>query len=598
MVKTSLNTSLFTTPKNRTSPQNQTTSSQPSPMDISPNNPQNPSMEADTPPLQPVMFEDPKQTQGTESVAEELDDQGSKSKKRKAEEPVEEWVELGEPILKNKPMELRRIETKCEKLIQGMCINLDWCKSVNFDELLDVFEAQGWIKLVSTCFDNPLSYRLMNDFTSNFVNVDGKCSSKVVGIKIEFDGDTLAEAFGVPNEGFDSYFKGFSDFDINGVKIDEIVKSIGGNPKITKTNHKNFTPLQKLLFIFVWRDIIPRSQHRHEANHLDAVLMYCLENKIQINFPSIMIQHLTHCITHNMMIGYGNLLMYLFECFGINLSKYELLKLQTNHFIQPKTLDSLSMEVVDGKVVFAVKKLKGVEKKSEVKEELEETEKKESEPVRTEEKSVKKQRGGKKEVEEVKEQESKEVKKKETGKKTAGTKSLVGRLGKFDGGTKRKSIRLALKPKVRKSSPTPVNLDESDDNKGDGSRTKATTEAKVLFGPEKLGGKGFAGFSSSSANIEELKSKVDKMERTQKEVLGRLDDIEEVLSKLVGTTDDLQFYLKKSVGILSEGQQSIKHLLDEMVLTVVPAENPVEPDDDQTKDEEQSDDDDDDDPDA
>lgn len=42
---------------------------------------------------------------------------------------------------------------------------------------------------------------------------------------------------------------------------------------------------------------------------MDLSLMYYL---IKINFPSLMITHLTHCITHNNRIGYGNLLTTIF----------------------------------------------------------------------------------------------------------------------------------------------------------------------------------------------------------------------------------------------------------------------------------------------
>lgn len=108
-----------------------------------------------------------------------------------------------------------------------------------------------------------------------------------------------------------------------------------------------FPPLVKLLFNVVHRGIIPRTQKRNEANLFDSALIYCLGNQIQINFPSLMIKNLDHCIP-NLIVGYGNLLTTVFESFDVDLSCYSSFELGVSHVIQDTTLSAWQLKVVNG----------------------------------------------------------------------------------------------------------------------------------------------------------------------------------------------------------------------------------------------------------
>lgn len=318
-----------------------------SPMDVSPKPQVTPQKDS------PMDIEQENQTKPSVEKPKNLP---AESKKRKLEELEDQgWEELGERIQLEKSPFQKKVEASSERFIHGFCINLPWCEVSKYSELLEILEAQNWVQLFSESYNNVLAHAPLKEFCANFKNYDGVCVSRVKNKKISFDADYLCAIFGTPNEGFDEYFKGATDKSVGDVPIKDIVESIGGKVSKVQTNHNLFSPIQKLLFIFVHLVIVPRTQHKHEAKHLDAMLMYCLENKIQINFPSIMIKHLAHCLANHLKVGYANLIITLIESFGISMENCEHIKLQTNHFVQPKTLESRNLHVVDGITQFLPK---------------------------------------------------------------------------------------------------------------------------------------------------------------------------------------------------------------------------------------------------
>ena len=409
----------------------------------------------------------------------------SDSKKRKIEEL--DYEELGEPIQgeKSKSAAVKRLEASSERFIPGFCINLKWCESSKYSELLDILEAQNWIKLFSECYDNVIAHAPLKEFCANFKNINGVCVSKVKNKKISFDADDLAAVFGTPNEGFDKYFKGETELSVEGVSIEKIVESIGGKASKVRTNHNLFSPIQKLLFIFVHLAIIPRTQHRHEANHLDAVLIYCLENKIQINFPSLMIQHLTHCLANHLKVGYANLIITLLESCGISMTNYESLKLKTNHYVQPKTLEARNLTVVEGTTQFLSKSL------SKPKQDESSLKKKEDEEL---DKWLEEE-----DSEKEGEQERKEV-------------IVMSNQKDTQSSGKRKSTRLAIRPRGKDKAESAEVVDLSEErNSAPGDqgileeKTGSQGEQGILQASvEKTfpTGSGFAGFSTVSSTLE------------------------------------------------------------------------------------------------
>ena len=77
--------------------------------------------------------------------------------------------------------------------------------------------------------------------------------------------------------------------------------------------------MHKLLYNIARRFILPRTSKRSEVSLRDATLIYCMANKIKINFPSLMISHLSDCISKRYVIGYGGLLTWIFRMLGVPL---------------------------------------------------------------------------------------------------------------------------------------------------------------------------------------------------------------------------------------------------------------------------------------
>ena len=151
---------------------------------------------------------------------------------------------------------------------------------------------------------NPFYPNLMREFISNFSIENGVCSSVVREVKIEFNCVMLGEWFEVPSVGFDTYHVGIK---IVFSRINEktVLKFLGINEKKGRINHNILSPLHKLLYSITRRFILPCNSKRSEANLRDATLIYCLANHIKINFPSLMISHLSDCIEKKFMVGYG-----------------------------------------------------------------------------------------------------------------------------------------------------------------------------------------------------------------------------------------------------------------------------------------------------
>ena len=133
---------------------------------------------------------------------------------------------------------------------------------------------------------------LMCEFISKFSIDNGVCTSKVKEVKIEFNSLTLGEWLGVPPTGFDAYHVG-SEIVFSGIDEKNVWKFLVINEKRGKVSHNVLSPLHKLLYNIARRFILPRNFKRSEVNLRDATLIYCMANHIKINFPSLMISHLS-----------------------------------------------------------------------------------------------------------------------------------------------------------------------------------------------------------------------------------------------------------------------------------------------------------------
>ncbi|XP_056696583.1 uncharacterized protein [Spinacia oleracea] len=240
--------------------------------------------------------------------------------------------------------------------VKAFAINQTWCET-NLEEFMVILKHQGWISLFFDYSKTSIFPDAMNEFRANFKCVDGVCSSCVNGTSFEFNAAYIAKLLNVRNEGFDLYVKGATaQIKIGVMTNEQLVKAIGGDLKVCSlTNQSLFpTPLQKLLFNLVRRGIVPRTQKRTLANLYDASLMYCLEHKIPINFPALMIKHLSHCVPSDDKVGYASLLTMVFRSFSVDLRDYGELTVISQQIVQSDLLRSMNLAVANGRLCWAV----------------------------------------------------------------------------------------------------------------------------------------------------------------------------------------------------------------------------------------------------
>lgn len=82
--------------------------------------------------------------------------------------------------------------------------------------------------------------------------------------------------------------------------------------------------------------------------------MYCLASNIQINFPALLITHLTHCITHKNRIGYGNLVSIILKKCKIKLPSQPSFEIEPENYLTKDTLSRLSLTVRGGLLEYEV----------------------------------------------------------------------------------------------------------------------------------------------------------------------------------------------------------------------------------------------------
>ena len=125
-----------------------------------------------------------------------------------------------------------------------------------------------------------------------------------------------------------------------------VLKFLGIEQRKGKISHNILNPLHKLLYNIARRFILPRNSKRSEVSLRDATLIYCMANHIKINFPSLMISHLSDCIEKKIFVGYGGLLTCIFKKFDVPLEGLEF-PMGPNMKIGAKCLQNLHLKLTD-----------------------------------------------------------------------------------------------------------------------------------------------------------------------------------------------------------------------------------------------------------
>ena len=253
--------------------------------------------------------------------------------------------------------EVKALEKSAGRYVVGFRLDLAWCKQARFLEFLDLIKFQGWEHLIVEKSNNLLYPLTLDEFCENCDFNDGVCSSKVNDVEIEFSCERRSTILKVPNEGFETYFKGPVNMKVMGYTKTEIIKAVGGKKGVNVMNHNDLTPLNKLLFNLVKKFVVPRTQKKNELSFLDMTIVFCMSKKLKINFPSLMMQHLEHTVPRGYKVGYGAILASVFESLGVELvDYYGYIPEKPENVINEETLRGLSLGVVDGKCVVLEKK--------------------------------------------------------------------------------------------------------------------------------------------------------------------------------------------------------------------------------------------------
>lgn len=290
------------------------------------------------------------------------------------------------PAKKAKVVDPDCAEEIAKEMSVGFGLDKYWYDSTPFPQLHAILSNQGWEELMSNFSCNSIYPHLIREFIQNFSIDNGVCSSTIKDIKIEFNSLMLGEWFGVPVLGFDTYYVG-SKIVFSGITEKTVVKFLGQDGK-KRFSHTSLSPLHKLLYNIARRFILPRNSKRSEVNLRDATLIYCLANHIKINFPSLMVSHLSECIEKGLMVGYGGLLTCIFKKFEVPLDGLEF-PMSANNKISERCLTNLHLQLNEkGILEHAIEEVAV----SSDDEEEEKTEKEEGEGEKEQEEEVRKEK--------------------------------------------------------------------------------------------------------------------------------------------------------------------------------------------------------------
>lgn len=135
---------------------------------------------------------------------------------------------------------------------------------------------------------------MLHFYKKFIVPEDGTVSSKVKGVDLVLDVKMLGVILNVPVEGFDTYVR------CERPELWEKEYAMYLTSKYTQEREKvvsrkvwngEIKSVHKLLFEFVNKCLLPRSERRHEATYLDLEVMEVLDQNMPINLLLLMLKH-------------------------------------------------------------------------------------------------------------------------------------------------------------------------------------------------------------------------------------------------------------------------------------------------------------------
>ena len=150
-------------------------------------------------------------------------------------------------------------------------------------------------------------------------------TSTVNGRKLRFNAKELGTILGMPSEGIDVYVR--EDKTVLGAeRLLELTQRLSQKSNLIapcSVKKGGITPLYRLLFWFIIKNVIPRGQGRNLVDPMDMCYTDLLDQGEQINLPAIMISHIARIAntSKDHDLGYGFFLTSMVEHLGFPLMK-------------------------------------------------------------------------------------------------------------------------------------------------------------------------------------------------------------------------------------------------------------------------------------
>ncbi|KAH0748135.1 hypothetical protein KY290_027367 [Solanum tuberosum] len=189
-----------------------------------------------------------------------------------------------------------------QRVLNGRVFDPDILTTFGMANLVDVVTIQGWNQL----FEPPVLYLHEPEVREFFYKMEllkgGGITTIVRNVQIHLDEETLGIILGVP---------------VAGVRTIEGCKPTGLPKKFLKGEYQ-------LMFEFINKVVVPRTEKRTVVSAVDLFLVEKHDELEQINLPAIMLEHMHRVMTwknakHD--IPYGYLLNFVFNHFEVPVGK-------------------------------------------------------------------------------------------------------------------------------------------------------------------------------------------------------------------------------------------------------------------------------------
>jgi hypothetical protein len=188
--------------------------------------------------------------------------------------------------------------------------------------LKELFEAQGWVNFLSL---RQIQYTtLVKHFYTHFQFEYNIITSYVKGKSISLSQSELASVLQVPRSGTIQRYTINSWMVFEGYNPLESIRQMCGNPSIEvpiRPKISEPTLESRLIHHIITHNILPRSGSYEYISYLDAFIIWCILNKIKLDFAFYVGWHMDACVKKkNGVLPYGLHITTIFNHFGVNVS--------------------------------------------------------------------------------------------------------------------------------------------------------------------------------------------------------------------------------------------------------------------------------------